>query len=225
MIDHGPMQADSWEGYRLVVASLPRRELAVDVGSNTGGIAERLGKDFDWVDCFEPLLDLMPPERLSYPDNASVIDLGLSDNPSIQKVRVKNAWTLVGEESAVVADDAAEFRERIVDVEFVCLDSMVADVDFIKLDVDGFEGKVLTGASSVLIKSRPPVMMELSNLAKLIGDEPTRAARILFDMNYRCVSMDGEFTVDSLEKLMPYWPHHTSYDVLFIPNEITLATQ
>lgn len=223
MIDHPPMQADSWEGYRRVVASLPKRKLAVDVGSNTGGIAERLGKDFEWVDCFEPLIDLMPSDRLSYPENATIRHLGLSDNPSIQQVRVKNAWTLVGGKSEVVADDAAEFRDRLIDVEFVCLDSMVGSVDFIKLDVDGAESKVLEGAVLTLLVSRPPVMMELSSLAKLIGDEPDRAARILFAMDYRCISMDGKFTVDSLDQLLPYWPHHTSYDVLFVPNEITLA--
>lgn len=223
MINHPPMQADSWDGYRLVVASLPRRERAVDVGSNTGGIAERLGKDFEWVDCFEPLFDLMPPERLSYPKNSGIYTLGLSSGHHERKVRVKNAWTLVEKNSDVVADDAIEFKGQTVAVEFVRLDSMVEKVDFIKLDVDGAEAKVLDGASGLLKKCRPPVMMELSNLAKLIGDEPIRAAEILFNLNYRCVSMDGKFSVDRIGKLLSYWPHHTSYDVLFVPNEITLA--
>lgn len=223
MIDHPPMQADSWEGYRRVVASLPRRKLAVDVGSNTGGIAERLGKDFEWVECFEPLFDLMPQDRLSYPGNAAIHCIGLSDREYTDLVSVRNAWTLVGKGSGVKSDDAIEFKGKSIAVEFVELQSMTPHADFIKLDVDGAEAKVLDGASGLLRKCRPPVMMELSNLAKLIGDEPIRAAEILFNLNYRCVSMDGKFSVDRIGKLLSYWPHHTSYDVLFVPNEITLA--
>lgn len=223
MIDHAPMQADSWEGYRRVVASISCREMAVDVGSNAGGISERLGRDFNWVSCFEPLYEELPAGRLSYPPNASIHRLGLSDHEYTDWVSVRNAWTLVGKEPDVKSDDAIEFKGKSLAVDFVKLDSMVSFADFIKLDVDGAEAKVLDGALKLLSRCRPHVMMELSSLAKLIGDEPTRAARILLDLNYRCVSMDGEFTVDSLEKLMPYWPHHTSYDVLFIPNEITLA--
>lgn len=223
MIDHPPMQSDSWEGYRRVVASLSRRERAADVGSNTGEISERLGKDFEWVHCFEPLYSLMPKERLSYPPNTTIREIGLSDREYRDWVSVRNAWTLVGKDSDVKSDDAIEFKGKSIAVEFSKLDSMLETANFIKLDVDGAEAKVLDGASGLLRKCRPPVMMELSNLAKLVGDEPIRAAEILFSLNYRCISMDGKFSVDRLGKLLSYWPHHTSYDVLFVPNEITLA--
>lgn len=223
MIDHPPMQADSWEGYRRVVASLHYRQHAIDIGSNTGGIAERLGKDFKWVDCFEPLFDLMPPDRLSYPANSRIHRLGLSDHSHCRQVRVKNAWTLVGENSDVAADDALEFKGQSILVDFVRLDSMVRIADFIKIDVDGAEMDVLDGAEEVLRASRPAIMMELSSLAKLLNGEPTWAADFLFSLGYRCISMDGKFSVDNLDQLLPYWPHHTSYDVLFVPNEITLA--
>ncbi|MCZ4499607.1 MAG: methyltransferase FkbM family [Marmoricola sp.] len=53
------------------------------------------------------------------------------------------------------------------EVRLTTLDQLVAEtglprVDFIKLDVDGFEGRVLRGAEHVLDTWRPAIVFEIS---------------------------------------------------------------
>ena len=74
------------------------------------------------------------------------------------------------------------------DIPMVTLDGYVAEaglarVDFVKMDVEGFEPAVLAGAAGLIERFRPPILMEFNTwcLAYVQGFEAQTFARQLWD--------------------------------------------
>jgi FkbM family methyltransferase len=60
-----------------------------------------------------------------------------------------------------------------------------ARVDFIKIDVDGFEFKVICGARSTLLRDRPALVMEFGNYTlAAVGDTLQSLAELLMGIGY-----------------------------------------
>ena len=82
------------------------------------------------------------------------------------------------------------------------LDNLVAEcgldrVDFVKMDVDGFEGKVLRGARSVLATWRPTLVFELSPGAMAVhGDSAVDLVAELEGLGYALTHEDGSMIED-----------------------------
>lgn len=75
------------------------------------------------------------------------------------------------------------------EVNAVTLDSIVRDrtsqIDLIKIDVDGFDGKVLAGATRVLNEDAPPVIFEWHPiLCRLVGNDPLQHFSVLAESGY-----------------------------------------
>jgi FkbM family methyltransferase len=66
-------------------------------------------------------------------------------------------------------------------------ENKLARVDLIKLDVDGFEGKVIRGASNVLKQHRPILIMEIAPAwVSMRGDSVSEIVKQLKEIGYRC---------------------------------------
>lgn len=90
-------------------------------------------------------------------------------------------------------------QERIVirTLDAVLDEQGVSSVDFIKLDVDGFEGKVLRGARRTLERFHPVIFFEISpSLMQLHGDIAEDLIRSLYDRGYRFLSEAGDPITD-----------------------------
>ncbi len=149
------------EGERFV----PERQLvkrllrpgmhAVDVGANIGYylllLARAVGPG-GRVSCFEPdpdnLIELERNVRLNGLNGARVYPAAVGAEDTTVELR--------GGINSVIAA-GGEIR-----VSLVCLDSVVTrPVDFLKIDVEGYEGHVLAGARQVLTEDRPNLFLEL----------------------------------------------------------------
>lgn len=103
-------------------------------------------------------------------------------------------------------------------VRFSPLDAFEFRPDFVKIDVDGMEAKVLAGAAKTLAH-RPPVLFELSYLPQVYGDSCERMVNQIFDLGYQIEtfgSMAGQ-TFTTWRELDKVFPWHSSYDVLLTP--------
>ncbi len=86
------------------------------------------------------------------------------------------------------------------DIPMVTLDGYVAEaglgrVDFVKMDVEGFEPAVLAGAAGLIERFRPPILMEFNTwcLAYVQGFEAQTFARRLWDA-FEVSSLNGDGT-------------------------------
>lgn len=166
-----------------------RRRVCIDVGSHVGLWGMHLVKLFDFVHGFEPIQEY--------------IDLWEKNVPEISKYIVHNVGLGAegGEASFVIprdmtgnthvvfdGEDRAEKGEEIVsDIEIRTLDSYGLDhIDFIKIDVEGFELQVVQGAKETLLKNKPFMVIEQKgNDGKFFNGVKNEACNFLYGLGMR----------------------------------------
>ena len=110
------------------------------------------------------------------------------------------------------------------DIELITLDTYlqnqkITKLDFIKLDVDGFEGKVLQGGVKSLTTMKPIVLMELNPATMLEnGDDPDFIVQMLVQAGYRFETSRGQLIKD----ISAYWHENinASTMLLAVPAEL-----
>jgi len=149
---------------RAIESRLAPGMTAVDIGANVGyhtfRMARAVGPD-GTVLAIEPMsrarAKLLRNGSLNSFANVVYDDSGLTD--------ADLGTVPIGFESSYRLDGTTVVEEE--DVRLTTLDTLVAQaqlsrVDLIKLDVDGYEGKVLRGAEHVLDTWRPAIVFEIS---------------------------------------------------------------
>jgi len=137
----------------------------LDIGANFGvytiPMAERVGEQGE-VWAFEPCRNtfdhLMQSVKLNELNNTTLIRSGLGEKQAI----VRLATGADAELNAITSDNTA--RGEMIDLTTLdtCLTELeLQSIDFIKLDAEGYESKVLEGGQKLLRQFEPLVMFEL----------------------------------------------------------------
>lgn len=154
---------------RLFNSLVPPRGSVLDVGANVGCTAILFGQIADEVVAFEPLPStfafLEANVRRSGLRNVRTVNCGLGGEVGRERL----LFSPENRSGAVVISDSdlhpvgavQEIEVRRLDDEVGRLG--VDRIDFIKLDVEGFERSVLQGASDTLARHRPVVQLELNH--------------------------------------------------------------
>lgn len=125
---------------------------AIDVGSKFGVWTRKMGQHFQHVYCFEPKIKwvLVLPKNVRM-DNITQYQLGLGAH--------EGQVSMVG--GQIVDPHKETIRPKeIVDVK--TLDSFgFSEIDFIKIDTDGYELPVLQGGRETILKWKPTICMEV----------------------------------------------------------------
>jgi FkbM family methyltransferase len=124
-------------------------------------------------------------------------------------------------------------RTSAITVDVLLQDAALASIDLLKIDVDGFDGRVMAGARRTLAAFRPSVIFEWHPiLCRETGNEPVEHFRALTDAGYdrfvwftkygdfsHFMSGFDEVAVDHLTQVCLRGAHDTDwhYDVVALP--------
>ena len=147
--------------YRWYVYNyIPRKRTMIDVGANIGIFARPSAECFEHVICFEPVLknfEVLQKNLENY-SNVELHNLGLSNQKQTVKFSMK---TLKCGQSQQVTEYSDDPDYENFDCELVTLDQFNFDcVDWIKIDVEGFEDAVLEGSQETIRLNRPWLLIE-----------------------------------------------------------------
>ena len=137
----------------------------IDIGSNVGMWTRDLAQKFEQVYCFEPNPNFIECfNRNITESNVELFKYGLS-NTEHTASQEKQSTVLTNEQGSVECKTLDSFNLK--------------NIDFIKIDVDGFEYKVLQGAVTTIKSSCPVINIEMKidkrksiiiNSRKLLSD-------------------------------------------------------
>ena len=140
----------------------------LDIGSNIGQWTRPLAKQFEKVVCFEPNPNFRECfERNIHSTNVTLFPYGLSDR----------------EHYAEQDFNSTILRDVDGDIECRTLDSFnLGNIDFVKIDVDGFEVPLLNGAMKTLTDNNPVINIEMKRDKRL--DIVHKCESILKELGY-----------------------------------------
>ena len=218
-------EARSGEPELAILAGLiPRGGTAVDIGANQGVFAYVLAGIADRVVAFEPNPDYARFARWMLRGRAEVHELALSDRSGRGTLTVPlSDQGMVLHLAGSLKRAHPQFRNiRTYDVEVRTLDEFnLADVRFVKADVEGSEREVLDGARATIARARPIILIEL--LSGTHQDPAADTAEICESFRYDAfVVQRGEKiaalpAIKTLGKNTSWGTDIESRNVLFLP--------
>lgn len=223
--------------------------LIIDAGANIGGYTHTFVEHTPAraIHAFEaiPALAARVAERFKDEPRVSVFAQGLSDRAYTEpEMSIYEAWTLEvpgksprGPSLGAIEQVGATFFP----VEFTTLNQHVETfetdvcrpldgrilprhyprltIDCLKLDVDGFEHRVLCGATRLLKRDRPLVLLEVGYLIEDKGDSISAFLSDIYDQwGYVLVTQAGEVW-QTERQAREHYPYHTTHDVAMLPRE------
>ena len=145
-----PQQQQRDNGLRYVA----KWRNALDIGANVGEWTRPLSKKFDHVICFEP----NPNFRECF--NRNIKEQNVTLHPYGLSSHSHNATQ--GVNATHLNDVLGNTAPNDGDIECRTLDSFnLTDIDYVKIDVDGFEIPLLEGAQNTLKTNSPTINIEM----------------------------------------------------------------
>jgi FkbM family methyltransferase len=163
------------KGVEWAIANCPQRRVALQAGGNVGLWPRRLARRFARVITFEP--DPVSRECLkaNVPASVEVHDEALGS--AFGRCSVKHRG--LGSHRVVEGDT----------VQVITIDSLGLEaLDYLQLDIEGYEHHALQGAVETLKRCRPIVQVELRGFATKYGTTTEDTVQLLAWLGYREVS-------------------------------------
>ena len=155
---------------------LKSKRIALDIGCDVFQFAGKLEKDFDNIHCFDFRNKFDQVKRyVSDPNKITFHHTGLGET-------LVTRYTKAGV-GRIKAGDTPDGSSNIA-VPIRTLDSfgLFENVDFIKIDVEGYEPKIIQGGLQTIEKNKPVILCEINR-----GD--FTAKDMLESLGYKCVDV------------------------------------
>jgi FkbM family methyltransferase len=145
--------------FEIAMRHVVQRRTAIDVGAHIGFWTTRLASSFSQVVAIEPVFDHFAclKENTKSCNNVTLLHCAANNTSGAVKINV-----------TVDNSGMSHIGETGEDVASITIDSLRLDsVDFVKIDVEGFEPNVLLGAENTINKHRPIIFVEILNQHRL----------------------------------------------------------
>ena len=206
-------EAELW----LVPIFCDKQKTAIDIGANRGSYSYFMAKLSSNVIAFEPNTDLWKDLRRLLGRDFHLEAAALSDKSAKTTLRVDYSNTGVAtieeKNQLVCVKDPMAVVQRVVETR--TLDSFeFSNISMIKIDVEGHEEAVVSGARDTIERNRPVLIVESEDRHN--PGAPRRLAETFSELRYRVFYLKGrrlmEFTTlrdedtnpENLDRGLPY---------------------
>lgn len=205
---------------RLLPFLVPAGRNAVDAGANKGTYTWFLARRAAHVWAFEPNPKIYQMLRRSAPVNVTASPVALSNRSGRAEFRIpemrRGTYSNQGG-SLSAAKVSRGFAALEVDTR--TLDELgLADIGFIKIDVEGSEAEVIEGARETIRRDRPTLLVEIEE--RYTGVPIEQSLEAVTGLGYRGLFLDR----GRLRPLEAFDPvrHHRAADAIYVFNFIFL---
>ena len=156
---------DNWKGWSSNFEKAEYNKLnlggnlAIDIGAHVGIWSRRLSEDFSEVICFEPLAKHIECHKMNCEklDNVTLFECALSDRET------ESVMTTKDNNSGMSSLHPSNFRNKSEEVvQTKTIDSFdFPKMDFMKIDVEGWEEQVILGGLETIKKYNPKIYIEI----------------------------------------------------------------
>jgi FkbM family methyltransferase len=206
------------ELYSRIHEGMTVLDIGANIGETTLNFSRKVGKG-GRVISFEPDEDsyktLLHHIEVNHAGNVIPLKRGLGDKAGSGFLNKADEYNSGGDFITKVKQDDSNLEVRIDKLDNVIDELQLRKIDFIKIDVEGFEKRVLEGGKQTLIKHKPVLFIELDNelLAKQ-NNSSSEIIRFLMDIGYCC------YHVETHEKVIPEDNfENTHFDILCLFEE------
>ena len=168
-----------------------QRARALDIGAHIGAISVFLSRHFANVSAFEAIPQTFETLLMNVGELKNVQAFNLAISNDARELFFSHFQTH-GQLSHVETALDTRQTERIGPIKGATIDSFeYDDVSFIKIDVEGYELPVLTGAKATILRCRPVILLEQAGNEELhFGRKRNEASEFLESLG---LAMDPKF--------------------------------
>ena len=146
-----------------------RKHTAIDIGAHCGFWSYFLGLSFKKVYAFEPVHIFRECFKKNIPhENVELLPVALGNENSFVSMNVELENTGATHVSSKIDDSNKVELKKLDDYE-------LTDVDFIKIDVEGYENQVVLGAKETLLRNKPIIIVEQKGFSDRLNEKQFEA--------------------------------------------------
>lgn len=170
-LENGDIEKWGVEDFQIAKREIKEFRTCLDIGAHIGLTTRRFASHFKNVHSFEPLLTEYLIENTSMLQNVTIYPNAVTNKPQILKmyrnefnsgcgmVDYKDMKTLL--DTRYKNEKSRHFGMQPIEVEGITIDSLeLKNVDFIKIDVEGYNIPVLEGMKKTLQENEPAIQIE-----------------------------------------------------------------
>lgn len=157
---------------------------AIDIGAHIGMISNQLSKRFDTVESFEidtDVFECLKQNMQNKCSNVNIYNFGIGDSEKKVDLR-KTAKTF---STHVIHNSTGDYMIKSLD------QINLNNVDFIKIDAEGFEPLIAKGAFQTIIKYQPVILYERKDHPQRYGYQRDSFLEILKPLGYQMLQKLG----------------------------------
>lgn len=219
---------------RTFLQDVRPHDTILDIGANIGGYSKLFRENCPeaTIHAFEPIPSVFRELSQSMVSDQKFFRWNLGVGAQVETLRgvaVHEAWT-INKPGETVRGRNATYGQDTFDMHVTTVDSFLlgwpqsgGNVSAIKIDTDGYDFRVLQGATETITRCRPRILIEFGYLIVDIGgkSDVERMVQWIEDlMRYDIYDASG-VQVDP-EDFLRWYPFHTTADFLLVPNDKAL---
>ena len=188
---------ESSEGFQLdhlqsALKHVSPFDCAIDGGAHVGSWTLKMLEKFKTVWSIEPASDTFECLKRNIETHAenseSVHLINAALGASISRGSIVDDTTRQGNTGSRFLKEFEEGNIQIITIDSLCLEKL----DFLKLDVEGFEYYALLGAEKTIKETRPTILIEEKGFGRRYDLQPFAASELLKSWGARCVTTIGK---------------------------------